>query len=292
MAPRAWRDVIQARARDTTLVDEVFEHWRNNVLTYGGALKATTKTWTAKALELDALRRRLTSLSAPSGEPMDVLEVGCGNGINCLELARSFPGFTFHGVDYVPEMVAAAEENRRGSTAPSQLRFVVGNAMEVDLVDGLFDNYDVVFTDRCLINLASTPQQLRAISAMAAKIRPGGHLVMIENSSSTYEEQNRYRRALGLPARTPATYNLFLDEDEILPHLSNVALTLVDIEDFISLHDLMLYVLVPAINGGRVDYEHPLVEAATKLSVAASSARSSPFGSAGQNRLYFCQKLR
>jgi hypothetical protein len=53
----------------------------------------------------------------------------------------------------------------------------------------------------------------------------------------------------------------------------------------------MLYVLVPATNGGEVDYDHPLVEAATKLSVAASSTRSGPFGSAGQNRLYLCKKL-
>ena len=283
------RDTFK-RLRDTTLVDEIFEHWRNSALAYGTALMATTKTWTAKTLELDALQRRLRALSVARDRPMDVLEVGCGNGINCLELARSFPDWTFHGVDYVPEMVAAAEEKRGGSPEPSLLRFLVGNAVEVDRVDGLLDDYDVVFTDRCLINLAGTELQMQAIHAMSTKIRPSGHLVMIENSSPTYATQNRYRVALGLPARTPAAFNHFFNEDEMLPRLGESDLTLVAVEDFISLHDLVLYVLVPAINGGEVDYEHPLVEAATKLSVAASATQSSSFGASGQNRLYCCQK--
>ena len=37
----------------------------------------------------------------------------------------------------------------------------------------------------------------------------------------------------------------------MLPRLGESDLTLVAVEDFISLHDLVLYVLVPAINGGR-----------------------------------------
>jgi SAM-dependent methyltransferase len=284
------RDRVHERVRDTTLADEIFEHWRNSALTHGAALKATTKTWTAKALELDALQRRLHSLSGAGAQSFAVLEVGCGNGINCLELARSFPEWTFDGVDYVPEMVAAAEESRARSASPSSLRFLVGDAVEVDRVDGLRAEYDVVFTDRCLINLATTALQMQAIDAISKKIRPGGHLVMIENSLPTYTDQNRYRVDLGLPARTPAVFNHFFEEAEMLPHLGESHLTLVDVEDFISLHDLVLYVLVPSINGGEVDYEHPLVEAATKLSIAASAERTSPFGRAGQNRLYCCQK--
>ena len=114
---------------------------------------------------------------------------------------------------------------------------------------------------------------------------------MIENSQATYDDQNRYREMLGLPPRTPAAFNLFLDEKNILAHLPTAGLELVDIEDFISLHDLMLYVLVPAITDGTVDYEHPLVEAATKLSVAVSATTPSAFGAAGQNRLYTFRRV-
>jgi hypothetical protein len=94
---------------------------------------------------------------------------------------------------------------------------------------------------------------------------------------------------LDLPARTPAAFNLFFDETRILPHLKMLGFE-VEIEDFISLHDLMLYVLVPAINGGTVDYDHPLVHAATRLNVAVSAEISSAFGAFGQGRMFVCRK--
>ena len=161
--------------------------------------------------------------------------------------------------------------------------------LELDRIEGLRPAYDAVFTDRCLINLNTAELQTRAISAIAARVRPGGLLFMIENSIQTYANQNRCREKIGLAARTPDPYNLFFDETRILPHLAAIGLEILEIEDFISLHDLILYVLVPAINGGHVDYEHPLVEAATKLTIAVSAEQPSAFGRFGQNRLYCCR---
>ena len=62
-------------------------------------------------------------------------------------------------------------------------------------------------------------------------------------------------------------------------------------ENFTTLHDLALYILVPMINGGKIDYKHPIVEAATKLSIAISENSDETFGNYGQNRLYLFQKL-
>jgi len=270
-------------------LDEIKDHWRDQAVAFGGLLGATTKASTPKVLELDALIRRFRNLLGedPAGT---VLEVGCGNGVNCLELASTFPGLRFDGVDYVEEMVDAAKQRRSGSSDAERLRFLVGDALAVGALDGLAASYDIVFTDRCLINLPSTDLQKQAITSLASKVRPGGHLVMIENSRATYDIQNRYREHLGLPPRRPATFNLFFDEAEILPHLPTAGLELVDTEDFISLHDLVLYVLVPAINGGEVDYDHPLVEAATTLNRAVSATTPSAFGAYGQNRLYTCRQ--
>ena len=56
------------------------------------------------------------------------------------------------------------------------------------------------------------------------------------------------------------------------------------VDEFAALHDLVLYVLVPASNGGTVDYGHPVVEAATRLLLACPGAGG--VTSAGQNRLF------
>ena len=97
---------------------------------HGDTLAATTKAQTPKTLELDALTRRFHTLlgRTPSGA---VLEMGCGNGVNCLELAATFPQLTFDGVDFVEEMIEVAEQRRVESDHRSRLRFFVGNAVEV-----------------------------------------------------------------------------------------------------------------------------------------------------------------
>lgn len=269
---------------------EILQHWTNWATKYGANLRATTKTWTAKALELGALSRRLHSVLADNAGA-HVLEMGCGNGVNCVELAKQFPRVRFDGVDFVSEMVGAAIQNSRNCGVLEQVRFFVGDAAGVGSLVGLEPTYDVVFTDRCLINLNTVALQKQAITALVSKVRLGGYLLMIENSMTSYCEQNRCRSALGLSPRTPAAYNLFFDEAEIRPHIASSGLELIDVEDFSSLHDLILYVLVPAINGDVVDYDHPLVQAATTLSNEFSASLTGTFGSFGQNRLFVCQRL-
>jgi hypothetical protein len=152
------------------------------------------------------------------------------------------------------------------------------------------DDYDIIFTDRCLINLNTDELQTTAISELCNRLKPGGHLLMIENSQQTYDRQNRARELGGLEPRSPAEFNHFYNEDVILPHLQSIGMEVQEIEDLISLHDLVLYVLVPMINDGKVDYDHPLVQAATQLNIAVSSEMPGAFGQFGQNRLYFCHK--
>jgi SAM-dependent methyltransferase len=268
---------------------DIREHWLSWATTYGTDLRATTKTWTAKALEVDALFRRMRNLQSAS-KTARILEVGCGNGVNCIEIAKSLPHLQFDGIDYVPEMVRAATENARISDVENRVRFFVGDVLQLNRVKGLAQEYDVVFTDRCLINLNTIDLQKRAISSLAERVKAGSYLLMIENSIVSYGAQNDCRMLLGLPPRKPADFNLFFDEDELRPHLKTIDLDLIDVEDFSSLHDLMLYVLVPATNGGVVQYDHPLVEAATVLSKGLSSTQAGSFGAFGQNRLFVCQK--
>jgi SAM-dependent methyltransferase len=269
--------------------EEIRRHWSSWANAYGGTLRATTKTWTAKALEIDALSRRIRSIMGEHGDG-HLLEMGCGNGINCIELAKAFTRVRLDGVDFIPEMVSAATENSEKGEVEDRVRFFVGDAVGVESVLGLRSIYDAVFTVRCLINLNTLALQKRAISALAAKVQPGGYLLMIENSQATYRDQNHCREILGLKSRTPAAFNLFFEEAEIRQHIAEIGLDLIDVEDFISLHDLVLYVLVPAFNGGTVDYDHPLVQAATMLNKEVSAVRPSAFGAFGQNRLFVCRK--
>lgn len=270
-------------------LEDIRAHWQDWALKYGTQLRATTKTSTAKAVEIDALARAVRAVAEEKGSRLRILEIGCGNGQNCLSLARAFPEAAITGVDYIEAMIAAASELKAASAiGDERLLFRVGDVLDLDLPLAAFD---IVFTDRCLINLNADELQQRAIASLAQCVDTGGYLLMLENSQNTYADQNAARESVGLPARTPAEFNHFFDETSLLPFLPTIGLELVDIEDFISLHDLVLYVLVPMVNGGAVDYDHPLVEAASRLNISLSALRANGLGAYGQNRLYKCRKL-
>jgi SAM-dependent methyltransferase len=264
---------------------EVRAHWEREAAQHGAELRATTKASTAKRLEVDALARALHRHGLGARSKLALLEVGCGNGHNLRALAEIFPSALLTGVDYVPAMIAAAEAWRAASAHAARIALHVGDVLALERIPALAPRYDAVLTDRCLINLGSSERQQQALLALAERLAPGGWLFAIENSRRTFELQNDCRERVGLPRRTPAAFNHFLEEEQLFPAVAH-ALELVDAEDFISLHDLALYVLGPAANGGRIDYESPLVEAATQLLLSLPDARRRSFGEYGQNRLY------
>lgn len=270
---------------------QVRAHWEDWAERYGADLRATTRTPSAKRLEIDALVRCLRAMSYATDSTARLLEVGCGNGHNCIALAEAFPGFAITGIDYVERMIEMAEANGRESAGSDRLSFYTGDVIDLAAVSGLAPLFDVVLSNRCLINLGSTERQKFALSSLASRIAEPGCLLLIENSQQSFARQNRCRETLGLEARKSADFNHFLDEDEVIPHLESL-FEEVSIDDFGSLHDLVLYVLVPASNGGSVDYDHPLVEAATRLSLARPDALAGAFGAVGQNRLFVCRRPR
>jgi cyclopropane fatty-acyl-phospholipid synthase-like methyltransferase len=262
---------------------DVKAHWQDWAARYGTDLQATTRAATVKRLEVDALARALRA--AP---PRRLLEAGCGNGANAVALARAFPELEVLGVDYVEEMVAHARVNAEAVGVAGRVRFEHGDVLELAAVPGLAPGYDAVVSVRCLINLSGAERQEAGLAALTACVAPGGLLLLIENSVDTHAAQNDAREALGLARRAPAAFNTFLADDWLRARLG-ATLTDVRVEDFASLHDLVLYALVPATNGGEVDYDHPLVAVATRLSLALGGA---PCGAFGQNRLWTGRRAR
>lgn len=270
----------------TMKLDDIKLHWENWAREYETNLRATTKTPTIKKLEINAIYKAISNTPYRGG--MDVLEVGCGNGYNCFALAELLDGFYFTGVDYVADMIKNAETIKLDNQPKFQrVNFRVGDLLKLDDDKNLKEAYDFVFTDRCIINLNSVELHLKALDQLVRKVKTGGYLIILENIDQTYRLNNNLRETVGLPPRNPASFNLFIDEERFLAHAVK-SLELIRVDDFGSLHDVILYVLTPMVNNGDVDYEHPMVKAAAELSAAVSDEYS--FGSYGQNRLYLFRK--
>ncbi len=166
---------------------------------------AGTNDLTAKQLEMEALR----AFIKPG---QSVLDAGCGNGATALYLAGQIP-LKIHGMDFSPEMIAAANaELEKRHFADSQVSFSVGNVKEAA---ALPERYDIVLTERVLINLGAWEEQREAIRGLVGLLKPGGKYLMCENFRDGLDNLNVLRERVGLPSVQSPWHNRYLQRDEL-----------------------------------------------------------------------------
>jgi SAM-dependent methyltransferase len=269
-------------------LDDIQQHWQGWARSFGKDLRATTKGRTAKMLEIGCIDRVVRRAVQEFGRPLRILEVGCGNGFNCSWIAQRFPDCSVTGIDYIPEMIDAARQRQtEDDIDTTRLTYQVGNALELSNVTGPFD---IVLTDRCLINLNNWDLQQQAYRVMAQLLAPRGFLATIENSAEARARQNQLRLAVNLSERPIDVFNTFIADGKIERFAGEIGLAVIETQNISTLHDLLLYVLLPMTNGGIVDYDHPLIQAAATLNVELTNGLGQDLGPIGQNRLVLCQK--
>jgi len=266
--------------------EEIKSHWESLAKTYGKEVFATTKTGTAKQIELGVLEKVFKLINSDPHSFMKVLEAGCGNGVNVFELAKSRDAWEFFGFDFALEMIKAANERKLNSNHTNTC-FAVSDFIRPDVFGSEFD---IVYTVRALINLTTTQDQLMALDLLGNLLKPGGFIVILENFKNAHESQNRMRQVLDLEPRKVAEYNHFLDEHEITAHLNKLGFEDIRVLNYSGLHDILLYVLLPFINGGKVDYSEELVEISALFTSRLELDDMDNLGDFGQNRLVIARK--
>lgn len=192
---------------------DVKQHWNDRAAL---GVRAGTDDLIAAELERRAIARYVK-------DGMRVLDVGCGNGTTAIELARKLD-INIMGVDYSHEMIAAAErqlyEHRDAGHLlnPGKLCFVQGDVL--DSWD--MDQCDLIYTQRCLINLPTWEAQQQAIRNILGLLKPGGLAVLCECCQEGLEEINDLRVAVGLEPIKPPLHNRYILEDEMLGLIDRV----------------------------------------------------------------------
>jgi ubiquinone/menaquinone biosynthesis C-methylase UbiE len=270
-------------------LDDIKKHWDKNAKSNTTSIFSTTKTPTIKKLEIDAFYRAILNLCDTQKEG-HLLEVGCGNGYNLFGLKQLLPNLKFQGVDYSADMINAAKKIN-DKQYNSEIDFSIADALKLPNSKLQRDAYDFVITDRMLINLNSWTLQREALRNISELLTPGGSLLVIENFVNPYARQNELRELIGLPSRTPDPYNKFLDENLFEKFVTeSIGLEILKIDNFASLHDILLYVLLPHRNSGAISYDDPLMNSVAELLVNLPNEHSGIFGNFGQNNLYVLRR--
>lgn len=102
-----------------------------------------------------------------------ILDVGCGVGLSSIALREN--GYDVVGIDVSCTSIQQAEELWHDQTGDG-LRFQTVDVQELPPELGLFDA--VVATNNLLAHLAPGDERRNAVAAMAARLKPGGYLVL------------------------------------------------------------------------------------------------------------------
>ncbi|MEJ7626516.1 MAG: class I SAM-dependent methyltransferase [Ferruginibacter sp.] len=142
----------------------------------------------------------------------DVLEIGCGNGYTINLLKQKFPGYNFTGLDFSEDLLSIA--NKRNL---ENVNFCQGDVRKLEFADASFD---VIYTERCIINLLTWEEQQQALNEMHRILKKDGYILFMESFTDGYENLNKARTELGLDLIAMPHHNLYFDKSTFEPFVS------------------------------------------------------------------------
>ena len=183
--------------------EEIKSFWDEQAKTHANSYLATNPDKYSKDLEISTICEYIE-------DGQVIADIGCGNGFSCFELAQ-LKAVNILGVDYSSEMISSAKQTLAtlDPTLKQSVHFQEGDVLNLDLLP---EQYDVVISDRCLINLTSREQQELAINEIHKVLKPGGLYLMCENTEQGLNNLNDVRQSVGLEPVALRWHNLYLDE--------------------------------------------------------------------------------
>lgn len=105
-----------------------------------------------------------------SRDPLHVLDVGCGQGVYLLELARRAPGLIGLGIDPNERVV---EDARQNLSEHPRLR------VERGLLSDVTDRFDAIMINQ-IFHVVGRAESRSLLVAARERLRPGGHVLVQE----------------------------------------------------------------------------------------------------------------
>ncbi|MBI3650474.1 MAG: class I SAM-dependent methyltransferase [Acidobacteria bacterium] len=241
------------------------QYWDERAAQNVGRTSATTDDIYLRKIEIATFIDRMSQLDLP--ELKSVLDVGCGDGYSTIQIAQKFPEVQFLGLDYSEQMISLAQANIENTAElKDRVLFKVGNAMDIDQTCDA-ELFDVVISDRCLINLDSVAAQSRAIAQIAKHTKPGGYYLAVENFVEGQENLTAARQSVGLKEIPIRWHNLYFKETEFVG-LAEEFFERISFLDFSSSYYFATRVIYSAMcemRGETPDYNHEIHQVAVKL---------------------------
>ena len=196
----------------------ILKYWSKRAFKHKRNPTATTNDVCLRELEIITILSTLRSLKKTKN--ISVLDVGCADGFSSIKIAEALPKINLVGVDYSNNMIKIAKNRLRANPKlGDRVKFIVGDASRLDDCCGN-TIFDVILSDRLLINLDSVTTQRKVISNIAKHLVSRGYYIAIENFIEGHRKMNETRKHVGLPEIPLRWHNLFLKKEGFLRYVS------------------------------------------------------------------------
>jgi ubiquinone/menaquinone biosynthesis C-methylase UbiE len=245
--------------------EKVQNYWEERAKENFNKITATTDDIYLRDLEIFTLIETIHQIKSENINK--ILDIGCGDGRSTLDIASQFPDCFFTGIDFSETMVKIANKNLNlKNELKNRVNFIIG---DVTNLDGFIDDmkFDIIISDRCLINLDSSDIQYQAISDISKHLTHNGYFIAIENFIEGHNLMNDSRKAIGLPEIPIRWHNKYFNEEDIIKNSKNF-FTQIIIKDFSSSYYFatrIIYSKMCQMRGEVPDYNHEIHQLATKL---------------------------
>ncbi len=182
-------------------IKSINQHYNEEVNKYSSSPKSTMPDLYVRNLEIQKIYEILSELTEKKVD-YSILEVGCGNGYTASKLTKKISA-KFFGIDANKNMIKLALEKKNNVT------FKVDNILNTKIKD---EKFDIVFSERCLINLTTWESQMKALRQIHRILKKGGYFIMLEAFDDGLKELNDARTTVNLEKIQPAWHNFYFNK--------------------------------------------------------------------------------
>lgn len=189
--------------------EQILEYWNGQAVKYNDSPLATTPDIITFDMEINEILKELK-------DGQTILNIGCGNGVKDIEYCQK-KHIHLKGIDFSQQMIDVAKTQlNKIANLQGSLEFEYGDVLNLNESK----KYDVVITNRCLINLESDEQQIQAIDSIYEVLNDDGIFLMMECTMQGLNNINDIRKKFGLEEIKERWHNKYLNEEKILDYIS------------------------------------------------------------------------
>jgi ubiquinone/menaquinone biosynthesis C-methylase UbiE len=187
-------------------MNRIKEHYIEQAKIWGDSKQSTMPDIFVRDKEIEKIIATLDILTKNNSQKMKILEIGCGNGYTAEQVSKKL-GLKLTGIDFCEDLISISR--KRDIT---DVKFLIDDVLQLHFDS---DSFNIIFTERCLINLETWELQMQGIKEIHRILKPGGFFIMLEAFKEGLANLNSAREVIGLTKIEEPFHNIYFNKKKL-----------------------------------------------------------------------------